>query len=221
EFTGAFTIDDETTDDAVAAVAWLRTQPDIDAKRIYVIGHSQGAMMAPRIAQKAGDEVKGIVLLAAPARHLEGILVEQNEYMAHQAGPISATTQHQLDQLKSAVAAVKKIDSQTPPTQKFLLDLPASYWLSLKDYDDVAVAGKIKQPLLILQGGRDFQVTAPDWQRWHAAFVHDPRASFHDYPALNHLFVAGTGPSSLAEYTHPAHVDAQVASDIAAWIEAH
>ncbi|MBS0194830.1 MAG: alpha/beta fold hydrolase [Proteobacteria bacterium] len=221
EFRGAFTIDDETTDDAIAAVAFLRKQPDIDPQRIYVVGHSQGAMMAPRIAQKVGTEVKGIVLLAAPSRHLEDILVDQNEYMAHANGKPDAATEKQLIALKDAVAAVKKIDAHTPAMQKFLLDLPASYWRSLSGYDDVAVARAIKQPMLILQGQRDFQVTAPDWQRWHAAFDHDPRVTFKDYPALNHLFVAGTGPGSIAEYSKPAHVDAKVVADIADWIAAH
>ncbi|MBS0213110.1 MAG: alpha/beta fold hydrolase [Proteobacteria bacterium] len=221
EFTGAYTVDDEVTDDALAAVAFLRKQPGIDPQRIYVVGHSLGAMMAPRIAQKAGAEIRGIVLLAAPARHLEDILVDQNAYMAKLAGKHDTETEKQLAELKVAVAAVKKIDAHTPPTQKFLLDQPASYWRSLDDYDDVAVARTLKQPLLILQGQRDFQVTAPDWQRWHAALAHDPHATFKDYPALNHLFVAGKGPSSLAEYATPAHVDPQAAADIAAWIGAH
>lgn len=216
EFGGAYTVDDEVTADAVAAVAFLRQQPGIDPQRIYVVGHSLGAMMAPRIAQKAGAEVKGIVLLAAPARHLEDILVDQNEYLAAHGIPHLP-----LDALKAAVAQVKQIDAHTPPVKKFLLDLPASYWLSLKDYDDIAVAKAIPQPLLIEQGLRDFQVTAPDWKRWRAAFGHDPRATFHDYPTLSHLFVAGSGPGSLAEYAKPAHVDVKVIADIAAWIKAH
>lgn len=221
EFKGAFTIDDETTNDAVAAVAFLRTQPDIDGKRIYIVGHSQGAMMAPKIAQDARMQVRGLVLMAAPARHLEDILIDQNEYMAHRQGAPDARMQAQLDALRKAVAAVKAIGPTTPQAQPMLLGLPAAYWHSLADYDDVAVARTLPQPLLILQGGRDFQVTAPDWTRWHDAFGHDSRASFRDYPALNHLFVAGKGPGSLAEYATPAHVEPQVIADIATWIDAH
>lgn len=221
EFKGAFSIDDETTDDAVAAVAFLRTQPGIDPQRIYVVGHSQGAMMAPKIAQEARAQVRGLVLMAAPARHLEDILVDQNEYMAHLQGAPDAKIQARLDALIKAVAAVKSITAATPPSQRMLLDLPASYWRSLANYDDVEVARALTQPLLILQGARDFQVTAPDWKRWRDAFGHDPRASFRTYPALSHLFVAGKGPGSLAEYAAPAHVDPQVIANIARWIGAH
>ena len=220
DFGGAYTIDDETTDDAVAAVAFLKTQPRIDPKRIYIVGHSQGAMMAPRIAQHAAG-LAGIVLMAAPARPLEDILLDQNNYMAMGDGKVDTKERTQLDALKQAIADVKKIDAHTPPTSKFLLDLPASYWLNLKGYDAVAVAKSIRQPLLVLQGDRDFQVTAPDWKRWQATFGTSKRATIKHYPALNHLFVAGSGRSSIAEYSKHAHVEAQVIADIAGWIKAH
>ena len=220
DYNGAYTVDEETTDDAVAAVAFLRAQREVDPKRIYVIGHSQGAMMAPRIAQRS-PQLAGIVLMAAPARPLEDILLDQNNYMAMEDGKIDDFERSQLEKLKVAIAEVKKIDAKTPATQKFLLDLPASYWRSLRDYDAVAIAKTIPQPMLILQGDRDFQVTAPDWKRWQAAFANDRRATIKHYAALNHLFVAGSGRSGIAEYNRPAHVDTQVVEDIAGWVKAH
>ena len=224
DFTDAYTIDDETTDDAVAAVAFLRTQAEIDPSRIFVIGHSQGAMMAPRIAQKINTQkspqLAGLVLMAAPARPLEDILLDQNTYLAMEDGKINTRERTQLDALKLAIAHVKKIDSHTPPTGKFLLDLPASYWLSLKDYDAVTVAKTLRQPLLILQGDRDFQVTAPDWRRWQSSFGTDKHATIKHYPALSHLFVTGKGRGNIAEYSKPAHVEPQVIADIADWIKA-
>src|SRR3546814_4655888 len=59
----------------------LREAPGIDPAHVYVLGHSQGAMMAPRIAARSGH-VAGLVLLAAPARPLLDILVEQNIRLA-------------------------------------------------------------------------------------------------------------------------------------------
>lgn len=219
DFTGAYTVDDEITDDAVAAIAFLRTQPDIDPARIFVIGHSQGAMMAPRIAQKS-PQLSGLVLMAASARPLEDVLLDQVNYQAMDDGRIDDNERAQIDALKLAIAEVKKIDAHTPSTDTFLLNLPASYWLSLKDYDPVTIAKKLRQPLLILQGDRDFQVTAPDWARWQSAFGADERATIKHYPALNHLFVAGSGRGNIAEYSKPAHVEPQVVADIANWIKA-
>ena len=74
--------------------------------------------------------------------------------------------------------------------------------------------------MLILQGDRDFQVTAPDWTRWQSTFGHDKRVTIKHYPALSHLFVAGKGRGNIAEYSKPAHVEPQVIADIADWIQA-
>jgi hypothetical protein len=75
--------------------------------------------------------------------------------------------------------------------------------------------------MLILQGDRDFQVTAPDWKRWQSAFAKDRHATIKHYPTLNHLFVAGSGRSGVAEYNRPAHVEAQTVEDISGWIKTH
>ncbi len=74
--------------------------------------------------------------------------------------------------------------------------------------------------MLILQGGRDFQVTADDFAKWKAALGARRDVTFHSYPQLNHLFIAGAGPSLPAEYQVPGHVAEEVVRDIASWIQA-
>jgi len=101
------------------------------------------------------------------------------------------------------------------------MGLPARYWDDLSRYDPVAVAQDLAVPLLILQGGRDYQVTpADDFSRWRAAFAGDERAMLRDYPAANHLFMAGEGASSPAEYEQAGTVVPAVIEDIADWVEA-
>ncbi len=219
DFTGKpFTVDDEVTDDAVAAIATLRSQPDIDVKRVFVLGHSQGGMLAPRIAQRAG-QVAGLILFAAPARSLLTILPEQNRYLLAQQGPPSAEKQAFLDKLDAQIAHVRgnaPDDSTDTP-----LGLPVRYWRSLEAIDPVAEAKASALPLLLLQGGRDFQVVDTDWQRWLAGLAGERRATFKHYPALNHLGIAGEGAGSLSEYQRPGQVDPQLVADIGAWIKEH
>ena len=88
-------------------------------------------------------------------------------------------------------------------------------------YDPLPTIRKVKQPLLILQGERDYQVTmAGDFEEWKAALGSKAGVTFRTYPALNHLFLAGAGKSVPAEYDTPGHVPVEVISDIAAWIAA-
>ena len=214
-----FTIDDETTDDAVAAVQALRGAARIDPKRVFVFGHSQGAMMAPRIAQRAGH-VAGLVLLAAPARPLLDILVEQNQRLAVlDDARTSDAERSAIDALKAQVRAARSDPAAKPGALP--LGLPAAYWRSTDAVHPVAEAVETRLPVLVLQGARDIQVVDADWQRWKSGFAGDDRATFKLYPSLNHLGIPGEGPGSLAEYATPGHVDAALVGDVAAWIEAH
>ena len=216
---GKYTMDEETTDDAVAAVAALRAAPGIDPGKVFVLGHSQGGMLAPRIAQRSGH-VAGLVLFAAPARSLLTILPEQNRYLLSADGAIDAQEQQFLNELDRKIANVRGTDQvadrDTP------LGLPVGYWRAFEKIDPIVDAHQLEIPMLLLQGGRDFQVVDTDWQLWKKSLADDHRATFRHYPALNHLGIAGEGPGTLAEYSKPGgHVDTQMIDDIAGWIRAH
>jgi fermentation-respiration switch protein FrsA (DUF1100 family) len=93
------------------------------------------------------------------------------------------------------------------------------YWLDFKQYDEVATAKALGQPLLLLQGERDYQVTvADDLDVWLRGLNGKSHVTAKRYPAADHLFVDGTGPPSPADYATPSHVDPTVINDIAAWI---
>ena len=97
--------------------------------------------------------------------------------------------------------------------------MPASYWLDLREYHPVAVAQALSIPILILQGGRDFQVpAATNFDEWKTALASHHNVTFKLYPSLNHLLMAGTGPSLPQEYEKPGHVDEQVIAEISGWI---
>jgi fermentation-respiration switch protein FrsA (DUF1100 family) len=81
------------------------------------------------------------------------------------------------------------------------------------------VARNIKRPILILQGGRDYQVTSEDFQGWKDSLSSRENVQFRLYPKLNHLFIEGERRSTPAEYEVPGHVAETVIEDIAAWIK--
>jgi uncharacterized protein len=74
------TVEQEVIADAVSAIELLRQRPEVDANKIFVVGHSLGALLAPEISQRAGG-MAGMVLLAAPSRPLPQIIVEQMRFL--------------------------------------------------------------------------------------------------------------------------------------------
>ncbi|WP_170873037.1 alpha/beta hydrolase [Azonexus hydrophilus] len=213
DYAGDFSVDDETTDDAVAALQLLAGTPGIGP--VFIFGHSQGGMLAPRIARRAGIAA-GAILWAAPARPVGSALIEQLGRIAAMDGNTSADEQKTIDQIAQGLARIRQGDN--PPRAEAPLQLPATYWRSLDDILAVDEAKQAKIPLLILHGGRDYQVTDTDWQTWRDAFADDPRATLKRYSALNHLGIAGSGRSTPDEYLSSGQVDAGLIEDSASWI---
>ena len=211
------TVKDEVVDDAVAALAVLRAAPKIDPKRIFVVGHSLGAALVPRIAA-ADPAIAGAVLLAAPARRLEDAWLAQVEYLARADGAVSPDEAKEIEALRAELAKIKApgFSAASPPVQ----GVPASYWIDLGRYDALAAARQLRRPLLLLQGRRDYQVPVHDLGLWEKALTGRKDVVLRAFPALNHLFIAGTGPSTAAEYQRPGHVAVEVVDAIAGWIAA-
>jgi dienelactone hydrolase len=213
------TVKEETIDDTIAAVQLLRSTPGVDPNRIVVLGHSLGGMLVPRIAA-AEPRVAGFVVMAGAARPIPQAVVEQARYLAQVDGAISAEEKAQISELEQVMARVDALGPKDASSPQRVFGATASYWLDLRGYDPPAAAVQVKQPMLVLQGERDYQVTMEEFSRWKSALAHRTDVVFHSYATLNHLFVAGTGESAPAEYNTPGHISEGVVRDIAAWITA-
>ena len=214
-----FTVDDEYLPHAVAALRLLREQPTVDPSRVFVLGHSLGGSVAPRVAT-ADPAVAGLIILAGGAQPLHWSAVRQFRYLAAQdpAGP--AASQPVIDALTRQARAVDDPGlSSATPAADLPFGVPAGYWLDLRGYDPPALAATVGKPILILQGGRDYQATVvDDLARWQAALADRPDVTVHVYDADNHFFFAGRGPSTAAEYEAAQHMDPAVVTDIATWL---
>jgi hypothetical protein len=208
---------EETIDDAVIAANQLRKTEGIDPERVFVLGHSLGATLAPRIG-KAGPEIKGLILMAGATRPIEDMIVEQTRYIQSLNGEPSATAQENLRDLESKVAEIKKLTPADATSWTILLGAPPAYWLDLRGHAPLAEAKSLKQPLLILQGGRDYQVTPEQFDDWKKGLEGSTKVTFKLYPELNHLFITGKGKSSPSEYEKGGYVAEEVVSDIADWV---
>ena len=212
----SLTVKEETIDDVVDAVNGLKAYDKINPKQIFVLGHSMGGMLIPRI-DKASDNIAGFISLAGSTRPIEDLILEQSKYIASLDGKATDETTKGLEQLQVQVAKIKS--PELASEKGLILGASPKYWLDLRDYVPAQEAMLIKQPLLILQGERDYQVTMTDFANWKKALESRQDVKFISYPELNHLLIAGKGKSTPAEYLEPGNVSQKVVDDIAKWIK--
>lgn len=214
-FTEKSTVEEETINDAVNAALYFKNSSDYKGYEIVILGHSQGAYMMPKIAEKA--QVSKYVFMAGNARPLQDLLVEQYEYL------------HTMDPAKVTVEAVQEIKKQAAflnssqfnlhsPSSELPLGQSAAYWKYLKDYNQLNEVKKIKAPMFFAQGGRDYQVTEKDFNLWKETLKNDKTVVFKFYPALSHLFIEGSGKPSPKDYEIKGKVDEQFLKDITDFI---
>lgn len=211
-FTEKSTIDDEVTNDVVNLISHFKANPEFKDYELTVIGHSLGAHVMPRIANQSPTIAK-IVLMAGNARKLDQLILEQYDYL-YSLNP-SEEFKKEVQDTKEKIAFLNSnAFTLESPKEKLPLNVPPHYWKSLLEYHPLTEVQKVKKPILILQGERDYQVTMTDFNLWKQALQKNKKAQFISYPTLNHLFMEGTGKSQPAEYAIKGTVNPTVINDI-------
>jgi pimeloyl-ACP methyl ester carboxylesterase len=197
--------------DAQAAIAYLKTRKEIDPAKIALIGHSEGAMIAPLIASQTKD-VAWVVLLAAPATKGEDTLLNQSELIGRAGGLTDEqlTTSLDFDQaaydlvrtekdsavlndkLSGLVKASGLAAAMTPAVLEPQLRMLESPWFRFfLDYDPLPNLKALQVPVLALYGQKDLQVpTKPNLALLKQALQDggNKDADVRELPDLNHLF---------------------------------
>ncbi len=216
------TVDEETVNDAAQALLLMRERPELESKPIYLLGHSLGAMLASYIGAQA-EAPDGYILLAGSPRKLWEISAEQNLAIAREFE--SSGDQDSADMARDIVSAEidKAIRMDELSDGDTVFGMPVLYLLHMEDIDAAALHLQDEKPVLVLQGGRDRQVTMADFELWQEKLADHPTAAFISYPELNHLFGQYSGESIPfsrlpAEYAERTPVDEQVIRDIAGFM---
>ena len=183
-------------DDVRAQVDFLRERRDVDHNRIVLLGHSEGGMIAPMVAA-SDPKIAGIVLLAGPGKRGDAIIAYQvnqgleGDAILTEEARVKARAEQQEAMRKAIAGDASAPESMRSPWMRYFLA-----------YDPLPVIRKVRQPILILQGELDRQVTADqaDLLAKAAREAGNRDVTSRVFPGLNHLFLpAKTG--SVIEYS--------------------
>ena len=215
-FNDKSTIDEEVTNDIINIISYFKNNVEFKDYEIIVLGHSLGANLLPIISNKS-KQISKIILLAGNARPLLELIVEQYEYLYKLTPTEELKQAKQLVKDQIAILNSKSFNLQTPK-ENLPFNLSAYYWKSVLDYNPLKEIQKVKIPILILQGERDYQVTMKDFEIWKQTLKYNKKTTFISYPKLNHLFITGESESDPKEYAVKGHVDLNVINDIEKFI---
>ena len=225
--------------DAEAALAYLKSRPEINQQTIGLVGHSEGGLIAPIIAAHDGS-VAFIVLMASPGQRGDELMVTQNRLIARASGasPADLAAAEALNRkIYAAVINARSTDeaataaravlgagaSQMPPAaiDAQVKSISSNWFRFFLAYDPAPALHQVKCPVLAINGSLDLQVSAREnLLGIRGALASNPTAELRELPGLNHLFqTAKTGLP--AEYVQIEETTAPSALDlISSWISA-
>ena len=213
-------LEDEYIEDAVNAVQLVAAQEKIDPARIFVLGHSLGGNAVPAVARElkqAPVNACGFIMMAASPRPLDILMREQYDFLYSLMTEVTEEQQAEKDAVFAELDRLQDLDALTEDDT--VIGVYASYWKWLASYDILQAAAEITQPVLLLQGEEDYQVTMTDFEMWKEAVGGRENWTMISYPGLTHVFMPGEKSEGSAVYTRDGKVREDVIRDIADFVK--
>lgn len=216
-------VKEETIEDAILAADFLRKDSRIDSNKIFIVGHSMGGMLAPRIDAEGGN-FRGIIIMAGSPRKLEEILMDQSRDVLKSLNRfLKMIAKKQIAKMSTKFDNIYNLNDEEAKSIVVLgKHVRAFYLKEMGEHPPIEYLKGLSKPVFILQGDKDFQVsTEKDFDEYRNLLGELPNVTFKLYPNLNHLFmpfVYGEILKTKKEYKVAQQVDEQVVNDIADWI---
>ena len=208
-------------EDLLAVVRWLRKRKDVDQRRVAVVGYGEGGAVALMAAAREKN-IASLVLLAAPGTTGSELILEQQRHVLDTQKTPDAERQEKIALQQKIHEAIKTDKGWDDIPQELRTQAETPWFRSFLLFDPAAAMSRVKQPILIVQGGRDRQVFAHHAERLAElarARKNSPPVDVVQIPELNHLLVpAETG--EIAEYPtlKERTISTQVVDAIAKWV---
>lgn len=215
------TVREETIEDAVLALDLLRNDRRIDPDRLFILGHSMGAMLAPRIDAEGGN-AKGLIMMAGTPHRLEEIVLRQLKQSQSGKSFLKLVTGFEEKMFAKKFAGLYDMSDEEAKKQKFAGNVTLYYFKEMGQKTATDYLLESSKPALIMQGGSDFQVLADDdFRAFKEQLADRSNTTFKLYPCLDHCFVPSLYDDILKagkEYSAERHIGEDVIADIAEFI---
>ena len=217
------TVKEETIDDAILATELLKNDSRIDAEKIFIVGHSMGGMLAPRIDAEGGN-YRGLIIMAGSPRRLEEIMLDQNaDVLNATKGLVRWIVKKQIAKITELFDGLYQLSDEEAKKKKVGGGTTLYYFKEMGEHSAADYLEKLEKPILIMQGEKDFQATVEkDFEAYKQLLSHKSNITFRLYENLNHAFVPsvyGNIMKAKQEYNNEQHIGEDVIADIANWIK--
>lgn len=214
----------ETIEDAILATELLRKDSRIDGDKIFILGHSMGGMLAPRIDAEGG-EYRGLILMAGSPRRLDTIMEEQiEESLSQMSGLTRKLAKRSMKKITDKFTDIDDLSDEEAKKVKIGGGTTLYYFKEMAEPPIAHYLTQTDKPMLIMQGEKDFQVKVDkDYAAYKEILKDSPNVTFKLYENLNHIFVPsvyGLISRAKEEYNIEQHIGELVIADIANWIKA-
>jgi dienelactone hydrolase len=223
ELKGDITVYEETIDDAIFATEILKKDNRIDKDKVFILGHSMGGMLAPRIDAQGGDYA-GIIIWAGSPRRLEEIMRDQQkDYLKSAKGIIRWWAKKQFDKLDKKFDNIYNLtDDEAKKTPLFGKHMFVYYLKEWGEKPSSMYLDKSDKPIIVMQGEDDVHVSIEkDFNGYKEILADNPKVEFELYPGLNHCFmksIYNDVSKVMKEYKVEQHVEDYVINDIVRWV---
>ena len=217
------TVKTETIDDAILATDLLKKDPRIDPERVFIIGHSMGGMLSPRIDAESGNYA-GLIIMAGSPRKLEEIILDQNEAALRSTkGFVNWIVKKQVAKFASMFDGMYELSDTEAKKKKMGGGTTLYYFKEMGEHSAPSYLSVCEKPILIMQGEKDFQSTAEkDFAAYKQLLAGRSNITFRLYENLSHAFVPsvyGDIMKAKQEYNVEQHIGENVTVDIANWVK--
>ncbi len=207
---------------AARALDYLRQYPGVDPDKVFLLGHSEGALISTHLAAE-GAPAAGIILLSGSAQKGEEILKWQAREIARTMKGFSGWLIRTLkiDVAKSQKKQIEKIKNSKKDSIRVQIfaRINAKWMREFLEYDPLKDFEKIKMPVLAITGAKDIQVDPHDLEKLAAAANTD--YEYHILPDVTHLLRKQEGLPSISTYKDQVKlpVDREVFSLVLDWLK--